>query len=206
MKSAWSRIERWLTAHAPSILADMLPGASDTEIRAAQQQFGCTFPQEVREWFALHNGARSCCLLEYWDLYSLAEMVASWRSLKSIYDSGFFNEFHSEPQGPIRTEWWHPAWIPLTGEPGGDHLCLDLAPAQGGCVGQIILWVHDDSLRQIVAPTFSAWFAQLADGLEAGVYKLDRHGVLVRIGGPEDVADNEPGQKENNKSTQRRPP
>jgi hypothetical protein len=55
-------------------------------------------------------------------------------------------------------------------------------------VAQVISWIHDDSVREIVAPTFPAWFEQLADGLEAGAYKLDREGVLVRIGGPEDVA------------------
>lgn len=191
MKSAWSRIERWLATHAPAILADMGPGAASADIRAAEEQLSCTFPETVREWFALHNGSESCALMEYWDLYSLAEVVAAWRVLKGIYDTGFFDEFQSDPVGPIRSAWWHPAWIPVTGEPGGNHLCLDLAPAEGGCVGQIISWVHDDSVREVVAPTFSAWFEQLADGLEAGAYKLDREGVLVRIGGPEDAADAE---------------
>jgi cell wall assembly regulator SMI1 len=193
MKSAWLRIERWLAAHAPAILADVRPGASIADIRAAEEQLGCTFPEPVREWFALHNGSESCALMEYWDLYSLDEVVAAWRSLKGLYDTGFFDEFHSDPVGPIRREWWHPAWAPVTGEPGGNHLCLDLAPAGGGWVGQVISWVHDDSVREVVAPTFSAWFEQLADGLEAGAYKVDREGVLVRIGGPEDIADAEPG-------------
>ena len=188
MMEAWARIERWLTAHAPAILADIRPGASATDIRAAEAQLGYTFPEVVREWFATHDGSTSCALLEYWDLYSLAEVVAAWKSLKTLYDDGTFSEFESDPVGPIRREWWHPAWIPLTGEPSGNHLCLDLAPEEGGCVGQVITWVHDDSVREMVAPTFPAWFRQLADGLEAGAYKVDREGVLVRIGGPEDRA------------------
>ena len=189
---AWARIERWLVAHAPAILADMRPGASAADIRAAEQQLGCTFSDAVREWFATHDGSENCALMEYWDLNPLAEVVRSWKVLKGIFDSGFFNEFSSKPAGPIRSEWWHPAWVPLTSEPGGNHLCLDLAPAAGGQVGQVISWVHDDSVREVVAPTFSAWFEQLADGLEAGAYKVDREGVLVRIGGPEDQ-DAEPG-------------
>lgn len=186
MADAWGRIERWLKAHAPAILADMRPGASPAEIRATEEQLGCTFPEPVREWFATHDGTASCALLEYWDLYSLAEVVAAWKTMKALYDDGTFAEFESDPIGPIRTEWWHPAWVPLTGEPGGNHLCLDLAPADGGSVGQVISWVHDDSVREVVAPTFGAWFEQLADGLEAGAYKVDGEGVLVRVGGPED--------------------
>jgi cell wall assembly regulator SMI1 len=201
MKRAWRRIERWLTQHAPAILADMRPGASTDEIRRAEEQLGCVFPKVVREWYSLHNGSESCALLEYWDFYSLAETITAWRSLKQIYDTGFFDEFHSDPVGPIRTEWWHPAWIPVTGEPRGDHLCLDLAPARGGRKGQVISWLHDESVREIVAPTFTAWFEQLADGLESGKYKVDREGVLVRIGGPEDVADSEPDAEPNRGGT-----
>ena len=186
MKRAWARIERWLAAHAPGILADMRPGASAAAIRATEERLGYPFPEPVREWFAFHNGSESCALLEYWDLYSLAEVVAAWEVLKDLHDRGVFDAFHSDPVGPIRSEWWHPAWVPLTGEPGGNHLCLDLAPLEGGCVGQVISWVHDDSVREVVAPRFPAWFEQLADGLEAGAYKVDREGVLVRIGGPED--------------------
>jgi cell wall assembly regulator SMI1 len=192
MRRAWSRIHRWLATHAPGILRDMRPGASPDEIRSAEDQLGCVLPKAARGWYAIHNGSESCALLEYWDFYSLAEAVGAWKALKKIYDTGFFDEFHSDPVGPIRTEWWHPAWIPITGEPRGDHLCLDLAPRRGGHKGQVISWVHDESVREVVAPTFSAWFEQLADGLEAGAYKVDREGVLVRIGGPEDVADGEP--------------
>jgi cell wall assembly regulator SMI1 len=167
----------------------MRPGASAAEISAAEEQLGCVFPDSVREWFAIHNGSESCALFEYWDLYSLAEVFAAWKALKDLFDEGAFDEFHSDPSGLTRMEWWHPAWIPLTGEPRGDHLCLDLAPAEGGCVGQVISWVHDDSCREVIASTFQAWFEQLADGLEAGAYKVDREGVLVRIGGPEDESD-----------------
>jgi cell wall assembly regulator SMI1 len=186
VEQIWARIERWLVENAPAILSDMRPGASKAEIRLAEEQLGCIFPEPVREWFALHDGSESCALMEYWDLYSLSEVVSSWETLKDLFDKGIFTEFRSKPTGPIRKEWWRPEWVPLTGEPRGDHLCLDLAPARGGAIGQVISWVHDDSVRVIVAPTFTAWFEQLADGLEAGAYKVDREGVLVRIGGPED--------------------
>jgi cell wall assembly regulator SMI1 len=187
MKRTWKRIEAWLTDNAPAILSDLRPGASTADIRWAEAQLGCMFPKAVKDSYLIHNGTEGCALMEYWEFYSLAEAVEAWKSLKSIYDRGIFDAFFSKPVGPIRTQWWHPLWIPLTGEPGGNHLCLDLAPLRGGHKGQVISWVHDDSVREIVAPTIGGWLKQFADALEAGIYKVDREGVLVRIGGPEDM-------------------
>lgn len=188
MKRAWNRVARWLAVHAPDILASMRSGASEEEICAVEKQLGCTFPKAVRDWYGLHNGSETCALLGYWDFYSLEEMVDSWKVTKDIYDKGFFDEVKSDPVGPIRTEWWHPCWIPITGDACGNHLCIDLAPESGGHKGQVISWVNDDSIRRLIAPRFSAWFEQLADGLEVGDFRIDREGVLVRIGSPEDVA------------------
>lgn len=189
MRQAWVRIERWLSQHAPEILADLCEGATAEDIRWAEEQIGCTFPDAFKLSHLIHDGSDSCALLAYWDFYSLTEIVRAWKSLKECAARGFFDEAESEPQGPIRREWWNTKWIPLTGEPRGDHLCLDLDPAEGGQGGQVIYWYHDDSVRELIAPTYEAWWEQLADGLEAGAYKVDREGVLVRIGGPDDVAD-----------------
>lgn len=90
MADAWGRIEQWLKTHAPAILADMRPGASPAEIRAAKEQLGCPFPEPVREWFATHDGATSCALLEYWELYLLVGGVTAWKTMKALYDNGTF--------------------------------------------------------------------------------------------------------------------
>ncbi|MBA4187326.1 MAG: molybdenum cofactor biosynthesis protein MoeA [Planctomycetaceae bacterium] len=186
MQQVWERIERWLSRNAPTVLVGLHDGATAEEIRRAEGLIGCEFPDVFKQSQIIHNGARTCSLLEYWDFLSLTEIVTAWNLLRDCYDRGFFEEAQSNPRGPIRREWWNPRWIPLTSEPSGNHLCMDLAPADGGQRGQVISWYHDDALRDLVAPTYEAWWEQLATGLEAGIFFIDEEGVLIRKGGPED--------------------
>ncbi|WP_353931825.1 SMI1/KNR4 family protein [Okeanomitos corallinicola TIOX110] len=64
-------------------------------------------------------------------------------------------------------------WIPLTYDGGGNHCCLDLDPAEGGNLGQIITMWHDDGVRAIIAPIFRAWLQQYADNLGSGDYGFE---------------------------------
>jgi|GEM_PF-4118631 len=41
----------------------------------------------------------------------------------------------------------------------GDGLCIDLDPAPGGTVGQVIRRLHDDDRRERVAASFTQWFS-----------------------------------------------
>lgn len=186
MQETWERIERWLSKHAPSIRANLSSGATAEELSWAEEQLGCGLPETFRLSYSIHNGAHGCALLGYWDFYSLSEIVSAWQIMRDCFDRGFFNEAESDPEGPIRRDWWHPRWIPLTGEPSGNHLCMDLDPAVGGRTGQVIAWFHDDSTRELIAPTYEAWWATFADGLEAELFFVDDEGVLVRRGGPDD--------------------
>jgi cell wall assembly regulator SMI1 len=175
----WARIEAWLQANAPEEdYVGSAAGASDEAIRSAESAMGCRLPDDVRAWFALRN--EYFAGLPDWDLDDLERVVSTWKMLHGIYASGYFAEFRSDPTGPIRTEWWHPGWVPITNNLGGDHLCIDLAPTEGGTLGQVIWWIHDDDHREVVAPSFNAWLRQMADGLEAGRYEFDDDGLLVR--------------------------
>jgi cell wall assembly regulator SMI1 len=50
---------------------------------------------------------------------------------------------------------------------------LDMAPARGGRVGQVIEWRHDTNERRLVAPSLEALLKQTAEGLEAGRFVYD---------------------------------
>ena len=68
----------------------------------------------------------------------------------------------------------------MTYNGGGDHHCLDLAPAPGGDVGQIIRMWHDDVARCVEARSFRAWLEAYADELEHGHYSYsDDYGGLM---------------------------
>jgi cell wall assembly regulator SMI1 len=52
---------------------------------------------------------------------------------------------------------------------------VDYDPAEGGTIGQIILWASDPPYVKVIAPSYRAWLEQFATDLEAGKYKWDDH-------------------------------
>jgi cell wall assembly regulator SMI1 len=74
-------------------------------------------------------------------------------------DGGEFEDFEDvEPVGPVKGEfWWNPLWIPIATNGGGDDICIDLDPAEGGKVGQIITFWHDWELREVILDSLEEW-------------------------------------------------
>ena len=182
MREVWDRIERWLAANVPNMLEGLNPGATTQEIAETEALLGVSFPDDVRASYLIHNGQAldSGGLIDGWELLSLENIHDQWSVWKDLLDGGDFAESRSEPRGPIVADWWHPKWIPLTYDGSGNHHSLDLAPAPGGTVGQIIIMWHDDAERPLVAPSFRAWLEQFADGLEQGDYSYsDEYGGVV---------------------------
>jgi cell wall assembly regulator SMI1 len=197
LEGAWARIHAWLAANAPVVLESLQPPATDEQLRDAEESMGVVLPADVRACYRVHDGQRPVpMLLRDWPdrqdvprfLYgqqwlSLDRMVEHWRIKKGLLEEGAFGH-PGQPRGPIRPDWWHPKWVPLTADRLGYMNCLDLAPAEGGRVGQVIYWCHDDPSRGVVAPELTDWLAQFADALEQGEYTTvpDKYGPsLVSI-------------------------
>ena len=189
IEHAWQRIESWLRENDPDTLAALRPAATPAEIAATEAHLGVTLPDDLRASYLIHDGQQGLTdsmdlpgLIEGWELLSLAGVRDEWTIWKDLRDDGTFEGSASAPVGPIRPEWWNARWIPLTRDGGGNSHCLDLDPAPGGGVGQIITMWHDDDTREIVAPSFGAWLTQFADELDAGEYAYsEEYGGLVRV-------------------------
>jgi cell wall assembly regulator SMI1 len=185
MKIIWDRIHAWLAQHAPEVLASLGPGATDEQIHAAEQAMSITFPDDVKACYRLHDGQRVVPVtVPYWPglrceppllcgdrWLRLERMVERWQDLKGLLGDGTFDGISGSPRGPVRSDWWHPKWIPLTDLGGGGDLrCLDLAPRSRGNVGQVIFWYHDSAERGVLAKSFTEWLARFALELEQGQY------------------------------------
>jgi cell wall assembly regulator SMI1 len=99
-----------------------------------------------------------------------AEQIAGeWRQLRDYDGSG--EDAHAVAVGPVRALWTSPAWIPIV-LIGGEtrHLCLDLDPAPGGAVGQIIHATPKWEDRRVVAPGIDELLELLASALRNGRY------------------------------------
>jgi cell wall assembly regulator SMI1 len=168
MRDIWDRIESQLKSKAVDLFDSLCEGASEAEIAWAESEMKCKLPDDFKQSHLIHDGAEGCGLLNYWDFLSLNEIVTRWKSLKQCLDRGFFDVAEGEPSCPILSDWWNRKWIPITAAGNGDYHCMDLAPADAGQVGQVLLWVHDDPARTLVAVA-----------LEDGQLELDEEGALA---------------------------
>lgn len=73
----------------------------------------------------------------------------------------------------IRAAWWSRSWVLIMENGGGDYLCVDLDPAQGGNQGQIITYYHDEMFRSPVAPGLDAMLEDLAARLASGRGRIE---------------------------------
>jgi cell wall assembly regulator SMI1 len=170
---SWNRIEAWIAEHMPDALDELGAGAKPAAIRSVEKMLGAALPDDYKASCAIHDGQD-----EEFDLIpigfgtyyllrlgDIAEAQATWNAVEA---AGDFEGRVAVPDAGVVGAWWHRSWVPFAANGGGDHLCLDLAPAPGGNPGQVIKVEHDRAERELLAPSFAAWLCGLADALEGG--------------------------------------
>lgn len=180
MQSIWARIKNWLSSNAPSLLETLQLGASDTEIEELETRLSVQLPEDVKASYRIHNGQKDVGspFLYGYEFLSLKDIYGQWEieqevdsQIGEIYGSDYLSQVDSQlEENEVRNEAWNPCWIPLATDIGGDHYCLDLAPAKKGKLGQIIAVAHEEGSRPLLAPSFQVWLEQFADALETGKY------------------------------------
>jgi cell wall assembly regulator SMI1 len=61
--------------------------------------------------------------------------------------------------------WWDEGWVPFADNFRGDYICLDLHPTKHGKRGQAIHFNHESGRRLLLAKSFGAWLAEVAQNL-----------------------------------------
>ncbi|MED4135572.1 SMI1/KNR4 family protein [Priestia megaterium] len=162
MRQVWNEFEQWLKINRPEVLGTLNEAATESQITEVEQKIGLKFPQNLRELLMIHNGQRDeyIAAIDNYLLLPLDEIVYTWQTLKELLDGGEFEDFEEvEPVGPVKKEfWWNPCWIPVATNGGGDDICIDLDPAEGGKVGQIITFWHDWEQREVISDSLEEWF------------------------------------------------
>ena len=145
-------------------------GASPASLAATEKAIGFTLPEDLRHLLSRNAGGDDCFVLPGWDLFSPDRIITEWRIWEALRSTEFVPEGNAcEPEGPVLgDEWWRLGWIPFCGDGGGNHLCLDLDPASGGSVGQVITLWHDAPERQVIAPSLTEFIEIIAKDAEAG--------------------------------------
>jgi len=166
--ASWGRIDRWLAENARPLLDKMGKPATAAAISAAEAALGVDLPDDVRASYAVHDGSDAVGLFPSGDYLSLDGMLHQYQVWKRLVGEGAFAGRVSEPRGPIRPVHYDLRWVPLTHNGGGDHTLIDLAPADGGKVGQLIDFSHETGPEGVAADSLAEYLSRLADALEAG--------------------------------------
>jgi len=167
MKQQWEKLESHLKANNPALLADLNPPATDAEIHGLEQQLGITLPADFVECLKIHNGQKGEAdgLFDGLEFLSTQRILNEWSIWKGLLDGGDFDGDQSNSASGIKADWWNPNWIPFTYNGAGDHLCIDLDPADQGQIGQVITLWHDDAARNKKANSFGLWFTEFVTKL-----------------------------------------
>lgn len=200
VSDTWNRIEAWLAANASMIRKSFRPAAKASALKKLQTKIGLTLPTDFIESLARFEGQKEDAehglfpiadkflgAMPACQLFSIVEIDREWSMLKGLLDDGEFAGSQSRPQSGVRDDWWNPGWVPIAGNGGGDSFCLDMAPDEGGSVGQVIYFFHDMKNRPLIAPSFSAWLEELAGGLESGRYVFDEDNGIIETPNGEDA-------------------
>jgi cell wall assembly regulator SMI1 len=174
VRNSWERIREWYEANAPSKVFKLTKGANESALKRLEVVLGTELPDDVKEMYRLHDGTAESGIFPFgYYLSSLEQIRSDWERWRESLVKGVFRDMRGQPEGPIQNEWWNTRWIPITGNGGGDHDCVDLDPAGGGVVGQIIEFNHETGARCVTARSFHEFLAKFADALQRGEYQYD---------------------------------
>lgn len=173
VEASWKRIDAWLAQHAPPLMAKMGKGATPEAIARAEATLGLELPDDVRASYAVHDGSGDQTLFPSGEYLSLDGMLGQYKVWKELVEDGTLVSGAASPEGPIRNDDYNLKWIPLTHDGGGDHTLIDLDPAEGGKVGQLINLSHETGPEEVAAPNLAEYLSDLADALESGAATFD---------------------------------
>jgi len=169
-------LRRLEAALGPALAGALNGAATDEALSRLEKRIGLTLPPELRESYLRHDGQPDSAdgllregFLELdceYRLLSLAEVGTEWKVWKELLDLEEFAGSSATPDAGVRAEWWHPGWVPVASNGGGDSVCVDLAPDEGGAVGQVILMSHEHGDRPRVAGSWRELLMSLTEQYE----------------------------------------
>ncbi|AXQ20820.1 molybdenum cofactor biosynthesis protein MoeA [Acinetobacter wuhouensis] len=171
MQQLWQRLETILKDSHPSLLADLAPPATDSEIADLENQIGAKLPDDFIACLKIHNGqhGKADGLFDGSEFLSISRILQEWSTLKSVLDSGIFDELGIDEDASnngIKSSMWNLKWIPFISYGNGDIWCLDLDPAEDGEFGQVFQYWYEDCETTKEANNFTEWFTNFIDQLK----------------------------------------
>ncbi len=122
VNAAWERIEAKLDA------AQLGAPLTGDDLANLEKELGLPLPADVRASWLRHGS--SPAEAEPWDggwIASPEQILRDYRQWTEMEANGDFDGLAEDAEDDADSEgkWFHEAWIPLTHDFGGNHMCLD---------------------------------------------------------------------------------
>lgn len=188
MISYWVRFEKWLQENAPHLLQVLNDGAVQADIDRLEALINKKLPEDFVQFYKIRNGQDEEKgregLIDAEEWMSIKGIICQWECWKGLLDDRVFEDSTSEPDEGVKNDWWNPLWIAFTYDGSGNHICIDLDPAPGGTVGQVMRMWHDAGDRPVYARSFTEYMCNYITGLETGEYVYAKDWGLVHKDSP----------------------
>jgi cell wall assembly regulator SMI1 len=178
-------LDRWLESHAPQLSRSFGDPVSAAVLSETEALIGRTLPADYVAFARRHDGQRFlpgavhgtgtlAPIFQAFELLAVSYAESEWRSMRE-WGNGMRG---IEAVGPVQPLYTHVGWWPFTVVHGASvHHCIDLDPAPGGDVGQVIVVAKDDDRRVVIAPSFGAFVERLAAVLSDSVVEISEGGI-----------------------------
>ncbi|KAA1471080.1 hypothetical protein DENSPDRAFT_929283 [Dentipellis sp. KUC8613] len=187
LEQTWNRLRTWLSNEYPELGDTLNYGILPQDLADIEMQFGFALPQAVRESYLCVDGQEpessvGCSegLFFGLNLLPLDEVLDEWRFWREV-DNDPSTGAHAKlkdimqsiPPNWIRREYSQRGWIPLITDKTGNYIGVDLNPAEGGSVGQVIIFGRDFDTKVVLwkgdGPAgWARWLANFVEELESG--------------------------------------
>ena len=170
---SFTSLQAWMRDHAPGV--SFRPPADPAAIDDFADKSGLTLPDELIQLLRQADGEtrKSAGAIGNWRMIPIGEIQAAWGLLRQLAAKAAFAELEPQPSPYLQPAWWHPAWIPVVSSDTGNYFCIDSDPLEPGRYGQVLLFLHDQPDRPLVAGSLGAWLDRIDRDLTAGVYTFD---------------------------------
>lgn len=166
LPQALARLDAWLRAHHPELLAALPAGATGEELRAAEQRLGRALPEEVRALYRQHR--------DWGEIFGARSIPVDELGQADPADFGAPDTRDNlRPFNPYETRSLPRDWLPLwEAEPG--FIGVDLAR-----YGEVRTFGTQLGVRYVLAENLTRLFDRYVRLLEAGL--LRREGDSLRV-------------------------